>query len=198
MASTQNRKQNVVVIGGGISGVTVVRELSKRLDRDRFNLILIEPRSHCVWLPAVARLVVTSDEEFTETALLPFDELFVKDDKVVLKQDKVVSINEEGEEGGELELVSGETLRYRGKSLYTRRPYVHPDTKSIAPVLVLATGSKWSGPIDLPDSEADLHQVLARWHEKFKAAEDIVIVGGGAVGVELSGEIRDEYPVRLL
>lgn len=62
--------------------------------------------------------------------------------------------------------------------------------------LVLATGSKWSGPIDLPDSEADLRQFVSQWHEKFKAAEDIVIVGGGAVGVELSGEIRDEYPVR--
>ena len=128
-------------------------------------------------------LMVTSDEEFAETALLPFDGLFAKDEKVVLKRDKVVSINEEGEEGGELKLVSGETLRYRGESWYTRRPYVHPDTKSAAPALVLATGSKWSGPIDLPDSEADLHQVVSKWHEKFKAAEDIVIVGGGAVGV---------------
>ena len=62
-------------------------------------------------------------------------------------------------------------------------------------VLVLATGSKWSGPIDLPDDEADLRQFVSQWREKFRAAPDIVIVGGGAVGVELSGEIRDQYPV---
>lgn len=62
--------------------------------------------------------------------------------------------------------------------------------------LVLATGSKWPGPIDFPEDETDLHQFVAQWREKFRAASDIVIVGGGAVGVELSGEIRDEYPVR--
>ena len=66
----------------------------------------------------------------------------------------------------------------------------------IIPALVLATGSKWSGPTDLPDSGGDLRQFASQWRERFKAAPDVVIVGGGAVGVELSGEIRDEYPVR--
>jgi NADH dehydrogenase FAD-containing subunit len=36
---------------------------------------------------------------------------------------------------------------------------------------------------------------VSEWREKFSDAQDIVIVGGGAVGAELSGEIRDEYPV---
>ena len=74
--------------------------------------------------------------------------------------------------------------------------YACPSQKNLVTLaLVLATGSRWSGPIDLPDSEADLRKLVSQWREKFKAAEDIVIVGGGAVGVELSGEIRDEYPV---
>lgn len=60
----------------------------------------------------------------------------------------------------------------------------------------MATGSKWSGPTNLPDSEADFRQFVSQWREKIRDAPDIVIVGGGAVGVELSGEIRDEYPVR--
>lgn len=84
-------------------------------------------------------------------------------------------------------------------STYVHRPctYVsHCNPTLVTPALVLATGSKWSGPVDLPDSEADLRQFASQWREKFKGAEDIVIVGGGAVGVELSGEIRDEYPVR--
>ena len=72
----------------------------------------------------------------------------------------------------------------------------HRNTTLVSLALVLATGSKWSGPIDLPDGEADLRQFVSQWREKFKAAEDVVVVGGGAVGVELSGEIRDEYPVR--
>ena len=72
----------------------------------------------------------------------------------------------------------------------------HCNTTLVSLTLVLATGSKWSGPINLPDNEADLRQFASQWRERFKAAEDIVVVGGGAVGVELSGEIRDEYPVR--
>ncbi|KAF9778269.1 hypothetical protein BJ322DRAFT_1094226 [Thelephora terrestris] len=172
MTSTQ--KDNVVVVGGGISGVTVAQGLSKKLDHRKFNLILIEPRPFHVWLPAAARMVVTSDEKFAETAVFPFDRVFAKD-KGTVRQDKVVSIKTgKGEEAGELELASGETLQYRA--------------------LVLATGSKWSGPIDLPDSEADFRKCVTQWREKIRAAPDIVIVGGGAVGVELSGEIRDEYP----
>jgi len=164
-----------VVVGGGISGVTVAQGLSKKLDHGRYNLILIEPRPFHVWLPATARMVVTSDERFAETAVFPFDRVFVRDRGTVM-QGRVVSIKAgtAGEEAGELELESGETLPYRA--------------------LVLATGSKWSGPTNLPDSEADLRQFVSQWREKIRDAPDIVIVGGGAVGVELSGEIRDEHP----
>jgi len=196
MASAQ--KQNVVVVGGGISGVTVAQGLSRKLDHAKFNLIVIEPRPHHIWLPAAARMVVvTNDEIFAETAVLPFDRLFAKG-KVVVKRDKVLSIKEgKGDEAGELKLASGEILMYRGE--YPRpRCMPYSNTSFVALALVLATGSKWSGPISLPESEADLRQVVSQWREKFKAAEDVVIVGGGAVGVELSGEIRDEYPVYRL
>ena len=192
---TSAQKQNVVVVGGGISGVTVAQGLSRRLDHAKFNLIVIEPRPHHIWLPAVARMVVTSDESFTGTAVLPFDRLFAKG-KVEVRRDKVLSIKErKGEEAGELKLASGETLTYRGEYTHRCLPVSYSDTRFFSLALVLATGSKWSGPIDLPESGTDLRHVVSQWREKFKVAEDIVIVGGGAVGVELSGEIRDEYPV---
>lgn len=112
---TSTRKQNVVVVGGGISGVTVAQGLSKKLDHGRYNLVLIEPRPFHVWLPATARMAVTSDERFAETAVFPFDRVFAKD-KGTVRQDKVVSIKAgKGEEAGELEFASGETLHYRGE-----------------------------------------------------------------------------------
>lgn len=36
---------------------------------------------------------------------------------------------------------------------------------------------------------------LSQWRSKFEAAQDIVIAGGGAVGIETAGEIKDIYPV---
>jgi len=192
---TSAQKQNVVVVGGGISGVTVAQGLSRRLDCAKFNLIVIEPRPHHIWLPAMARMVVTSDESFAETTVLSFDRLLAKGN-VAVKRDKVLSIKEgRGEEAGELKLASGETLTYRGEYQPHRLRISYSDTRSVALALVLATGSKWTGPINLPESEPDLRQMVSQWREEFKAAENIVIVGGGAVGVELSGEIRDEYPV---
>jgi len=129
-------------------------------------------------LPAVARMVVTRDEKFAETVVFPFDRVFAKG-RGVVKRDKVLSIEEgKGEEASKLKLASGECLQYRA--------------------LVLATGSIWPGPINLPDGETDFRRFVSQWREKFKAAEDIVIVGGGAVGIELSGEIRDEYPEKKI
>lgn len=93
----------------------------------------------------------------------------------------------------------------------------HPHVVLIFPlpaVLVLATGSKWTGPIAYPDDDADIPQFVTGWQQRFKSAADVVIVGGGSVGigmwgiycrfsfcltlpnsVELAGELRDEYPV---
>ena len=50
-------------------------------------------------------------------------------------------------------------------------------------VLVLATGSKWTGPIDYPENDSDIRQFISQWQERFESAEDVVIVGGGAVGL---------------
>jgi len=57
----------------------------------------------------------------------------------------------------------------------------------------LATGSKWTGPIDYPENDAEIREFISQWQQRFKSAEDVVIVGGGAVGIELAGELRDEY-----
>ena len=48
-----------------------------------------------------------------------------------------------------------------GVSTRARRPLHVPHYPNLATLaLVLATGSKWSGPIDLPDSKADLYQFV--------------------------------------
>ena len=48
---------------------------------------------------------------------------------------------------------------------------------------MLATGSKWAGPVDYPEDDADIRQFISQWQQRFKSAEDVVIVGGGAVGI---------------
>lgn len=59
--------KNVVVLGGGGAGVTIAQTLSKKLNHAVYNLILVDMRPNMIWLPAGARMVVTSDEAFTDT-----------------------------------------------------------------------------------------------------------------------------------
>lgn len=84
-------------------------------------------------------------------------------------------------------------------------------------VVVIATGSSWEGLADFPDDERLYKEFIEEWRNKFKNANNVVIAGGGAVGIgesasfafkkgllkvigviETAGEIKDAYPVSAL
>jgi len=172
--SKSSVKENVVIVGGGLAGTTVAKELSAKLDHSKYNLVMVEARPYLIWMLGGARMTVTTEKDAVNDYLFNYDKFF-PDGKGTVKRARVEKIVPKGEgEGGELELTGGETLRYK--------------------ILVLATGSKWAGPIDFPESDTDIRQFVSQWQQRFKSAEDVVIVGGGAVGIELAGELRDEYP----
>jgi len=135
-------------------------------------------RPHMIWLPAGARMVVTHDEAFTDTAVFLYDKVF-QQGKGTFKQGKVVAINEvKDQRGGELTFDNGETLNYE--------------------VLAVCIGSHWPGPLNFPSSRDEFDKFVEEWRSKFKDAKDILLVGAGAVGLELSGELRDEYPTKKI
>ncbi|KAF9654184.1 FAD/NAD-P-binding domain-containing protein [Thelephora ganbajun] len=170
--------KNVVVLGGGGAGATVAQTLSKKLNHAQYNLILVDMRPHMIWLPACARMVVTHDEAFTDTAVFPYENVFPQG-KGTFKLGKVVAINEaKDQRGGQLAFDNGETLNYE--------------------VLAVCIGSHWPGPLNLPNSKDELNKFVGEWRSKFKEAKDILLVGAGAVGLELAGELRDEYPTKKI
>lgn len=163
MSSTDNRK-NVVLVGGGGAGAVAVRTLSDKLDSTKYNLILVTTRAHYVHLVATIRMVVTDEGKLEDTALIPFDSLFVNG-KGTLKVGTVASIvkAEKDKEGGEVVLESGEKVPYS--------------------VLILTPGSTWEGPISFPNTKAETTEWLTKWRNSFEKANDIVFAGGGAVGI---------------
>jgi len=166
-------KQNVVIVGGGGAGTVLAKDLSTKLDHSKFNLVVVEARPYLIWMLGGARMTATTEKGAMDDYFFNYDK-FLPAGKGTVKKAKVEKIvpNSDGA-GGELELSGGEVLPYR--------------------ILVLATGSKWAGPIDYPESDTDIRQFVSQWQQRFKSAEDVVIVGGGAVGIELAGELRDEY-----
>ncbi|KIM42121.1 hypothetical protein M413DRAFT_127435 [Hebeloma cylindrosporum] len=166
-------KKRVVVVGGGAAGTAIVRGLSKTLDPSIHELILITARPQFAYLPASLRVLV-SREASIDKIFMPYEAVFAKfPGKLIVGA--VSSIEEtKGGEGGKVILKSGEQVAYH--------------------VLAVATGSAWEGMVSFPDEETLYKEHIELWRSKFENAQDIVIVGGGAVGIEISGEIKDVYP----
>ncbi|KAJ3493325.1 hypothetical protein NLJ89_g11045 [Agrocybe chaxingu] len=168
--------QNIVIVGGGPAGVVLFNEFGSKLSASEASVIMVTPRPYFTWLPACPRMLVTEDGELEKRVLMPFPDNFNEGNrKVVLS--KVVSIHD-GEEKAQrfVTLDNGETIEFS--------------------VLILAPGSKWDGPLGFPESKEEDLEFIKKWRKEFAEAKDIVLIGGGAVGVELAGELVDEWPTK--
>ncbi|MGX9855637.1 NAD(P)/FAD-dependent oxidoreductase [Limimaricola variabilis] len=147
-----------------VGGGYIGAELAKSLDA-KAEVTLIEPRSHFVHAPAMIRGVV--DPALLDRALIPYDSL--------LKRGRVVQARAMAVDG------SGVTLK---------------DGRHIAATqVVVATGSGNAAPFKPKgDDIAAFRAENARIHALLKAAKSVAIVGAGAVGTELAGEIAHAMP----
>lgn len=62
-------------------------------------------------------------------------------------------------------------------------------------VLLLSQGATWSGPPAFPRTDSGVKEHISSLQAQFSTAKNIVLVGGGAVGFELAGELKDVWPV---
>ncbi|KIL60313.1 hypothetical protein M378DRAFT_14191 [Amanita muscaria Koide BX008] len=169
-----NNKKNVVVVGGGGGGATTARLLSAKLDSSRYNLILINPRPYFIAWPATLRAAVSDIDNLDEKIFVPLDKVFHNGNGTFL-QGKVKDIETDPGNRGSVVLESGETIPYE--------------------VLVLSPGSIWTGPIAFPEEDEKVKDFLRNSRAAFQRAQNIVLAGGGSVGIELAGEIKDLWPV---
>ncbi|RDB27682.1 Apoptosis-inducing factor B [Hypsizygus marmoreus] len=165
-------KKNIVIVGGGSAGANAAKALSRTLDTSKYQLILINPLPYRIWLVATLRLVVSPQEELKKDITLPYDKVFVNGNGKFV-EGKVISFKA-GKEGGSVTLESGEEIDYH--------------------ILVLSQGATWSGPPGFPQTDSGVKEHISHLQSLFSKAKDIVLVGGGAVGLELAGELKDVYP----
>ena len=160
MSKKSDDKQNVVVVGGGYANIHIINFLEKTLDRTKYNLVLVNPRPYYLHQVAALRMVVVDDPQLEKDSFIPYDKL----PGVSFVQGKAVSIEETAPgKGGVVVLESGDRIEYVA--------------------LVLATGSIWSGTTDFADPDEAVKEHIRTWRERFAKADNIVIAGGGAVGI---------------
>jgi len=114
--SNSPEKENVVVLGGGLGGTFIAKELSAKLDHSKYNLIVVEARPYLIWMLGGVRLAVTNEEGAADKYLFNYDKFFPAG-KGTVKHAKVEKIvpNDDGK-GGELQLAEGDVLPYKSMS----------------------------------------------------------------------------------
>ncbi|KJA26789.1 hypothetical protein HYPSUDRAFT_63567 [Hypholoma sublateritium FD-334 SS-4] len=173
----QNVKKRIIVVGGGGVGTSIVRGLVKALDPSKHELTLIAPRPQFAYLPTALRVLVDKRTSI-DRMFMPYDSIFGAFPGE-LKLGCVSSIDENmSGKGGRVVLKTGEQIAYD--------------------VLAVATGSSWQGLLAFPDKQALYEEHIELWRDKFDKAQNIVIVGGGPVGIEIAGEIKDVYPKKAV
>ena len=147
-----------------VGGGYLGAELAKGLDAD-MDVTLIERASHFTHAPAMIRAMAVP--ALVEHALTPYDRLL---DQGRVVQGEAVGVDVEG-----VTLADG--------------------TKVLADYIVVATGSSHLAPFKAGTGNiAGLRAENDRWHKALSDAQSVLIIGAGAVGTELAGEIAHAEP----
>lgn len=157
-------KKTVVVIGGGIFGVSSANHLYRSLDSSKYEVKLVTISDNVYFLPASDRLAITKDYR---GILIPLKEVLDRGVQVYKKD--VVHFDDQ-------------------RILFSTGEYLDFDA------LIIATGAKWASPVGSTIKFKDNHHKFFELEgEKLKKAKHVVFIGGGFFSTELAGEVLHYY-----
>lgn len=162
---------NIVVIGGSCGGTNVTRQLEKKFKSSVDVVITVIEKQEEYSVPyAGSRAIV--DFEFAKSTFISPAKFFPADSRHKYVVGEVVSITKNS-----ATLASG--VEY---------PFDY---------VIFATGAAYRLPFKMQiSSKAAALEEFERASKLISAAQAIVIVGGGAVGIEVSSEIKAAYPTK--
>ncbi|KAL4809098.1 hypothetical protein BDV18DRAFT_158031 [Aspergillus unguis] len=165
---TENAK-NVVIIGGSYAGIHLARRLSETLPTG-YKAVLIERNSHFNHLYVFPRFGVLAGHE--HTAFVPYDGVPSFGPRGILHhvRDSVSSLTPT-----QVRLASGKSIDYE--------------------YLAFATGT-WQPPPSKASSteKAEACAELQASQKRIQHANDIAVVGGGPVGIQIATDIASYFP----
>ena len=169
----------LIVVGGSYVGVNTAQQLAAAF-HGSYRVLLIENNSHFQHLFAFPRFAVTTNVE-THKAFIPYTPgVFASSPP------------------GSGRVVQARVTRINRDSVQLDRK-VDLDGLKVDAIhfsyLVLATGTKLTPPSSLPGTEKlDGVTYLRKHAEQVQKSSRIVVIGGGAVGVQMATDIAEIYP----
>ncbi|KAF9359399.1 Apoptosis-inducing factor 2 [Mortierella sp. NVP85] len=169
MASSDPVK--VVVVGGSFGGISVINQLltSLRSSKKTVHITLVEKRD--ARHNNLGSLRSVADTTYAEKVWIPYTSLFPENSPHRVVKDTLVQVHHH-----HIVLQSGAT-----------EPFDY---------LVLCTGASNPAPAKFRNvsSSAEAIAFIKETHAHISNSKSIVVIGGGATGFELSGEIKNAFP----
>lgn len=173
-ASSDARTRNIVIVGGSFAGYHVAKLVSTSLSpHSPYRVVVIEPNSHFNFTWVLPRFCVVKGHE--HKAFVPYGGNLAAAPEGAVRwvRDRVADVSK-----------TEVTLQNSGEQI----PY---------DFLVIATGSgvKEGLPSRVHSTEkSEGIKELQAMQQRIEAASNIVVVGGGAAGVEVATDAQSLYP----
>ena len=182
--------KQIVVIGAGSAGVAFAQAAAKNLSPSEAKITIIEKCEFFYHVFGSLRAMV--DTTFIPKVVIPYDNAFSAYPDVDLKFASVDSISYE---------TNIVTYTPNASSDDAANPNP-PQQKTLQyDYLVLATGSSYPSPIKpqgMTRTPAAIKTELANTAKKIRSSSKIMVIGGGAVGIEMAGELKTFYPKKKI
>ncbi|KAH6896752.1 hypothetical protein B0T10DRAFT_602176 [Thelonectria olida] len=170
----ESRDLNIVIIGANFAGYQAAQVIAKNLPpNSRYRLVVIEPNSHFQFTWVLPRFCVAKGHE--HKAFIPY--------------------------GGSLKEVPEDAVRWikaRAGSLTKSHVTIEGTGEEIAyEYLVIATGSLVKEGLPSRSNATEKLEAMRLMREmqnNIEKAAKIVVVGGGAAGVEVATDAKSKYP----
>mmetsp|Transcript_3172 Transcript_3172/g.3555 ORF Transcript_3172/g.3555 Transcript_3172/m.3555 type:complete len:435 (+) Transcript_3172:47-1351(+) len=204
---------NILVVGGAYAGLSAVRSLAYHFNRrikdpliklklinSRVSITMVEPKSGLLNILGIPRAIV--DVDFAKTQYISFEDFYdLKFDKVVSNQPEVLKNLATGQstgnnEGGfEINFVHGRVTHLDEH----RAEYQLVESDETATInfdyVILASGRDRSWPTtpNAYTTKSYLEE-MTKSKSEIDSHDIISIIGAGAVGIEIAGDIKHYCP----
>lgn len=200
--TAQNIKADVLIVGGAYAGLSTLvalkNHLKERHER-KVSVAMVEPKAGLLNILGIPRAIV--DPDFAKTQFVPFEKLDDLSLDRLISSDSYVqnhlgaSLSPGLRDYLDITYVQGKVLQVEENSAQ----YTLNDSGQSAKIdfsyCVLAAGRNrpWPTSPEAPNFDAYLKE-MAEFNSQVRQCKTVGVVGAGAVGIEIAGDIKHKYP----
>ncbi|USW48082.1 Putative FAD/NAD(P)-binding domain, FAD/NAD(P)-binding domain superfamily [Septoria linicola] len=178
-------EKNIVVLGASFAGLATAHHICKHLlpklkaSGDKYVLHLVDPSTHFWWHIAAPRQICSVDEISLEQSFVPIKDGFKQYGNL---QESIV-----------FHQATATALDTHNRTVSLSKPDGSTESLSYWS-LIISTGVSTPTPLTGFVGDHTVSQkALRETNTKLKTAKDIVVSGGGPVGVEIAGELGAHF-----